>query len=122
MIGKWLVFVLSRCVVLFSGLGVHPEALETFRCFLSLMIQRPPRSTLFPYTTLLRSVLVYCPAVAPVTVTLNWHWLLALMPVPDNVIPHAPVVVSVPPLIVADLLATVKPVGSVSVNPTPVNA
>src|SRR6266852_3631543 len=67
-------------------------------------------------------VLVYDPAVAPVTVTLNWHWLLVLMPAPDNVIPVGAVVVSVPPQIVAELLATVKPVGSVSVNPTPVSA
>src|ERR1051326_9627824 len=27
-----------------------------FRCFFFLMIRRPPRSTLFPYTTLFRSV------------------------------------------------------------------
>src|SRR6266849_2724163 len=67
-------------------------------------------------------VLVYDPAVAPVTVTLNWHWLLVLMPAPDNVIPVGEVVVSVPPQIVAELLATVSPVGSVSVNPTPVSA
>src|SRR6266849_4989552 len=67
-------------------------------------------------------VLVYCPAVAPVTVTLNWHWLLVLMPAPDNAIPVGEVVVSVPPQIVAELLATVSPVGSVSVNPTPVSA
>src|SRR3712207_7483673 len=28
---------------------------STFRCFFFLMIRRPPRSTLFPYTTLFRS-------------------------------------------------------------------
>lgn len=67
-------------------------------------------------------VLVYCPDVAPVTVTLNWHWLLVLMPAPDNVIPVGAVVVSVPPQTVAELFATVKPVGSVSLNPTPVSA
>src|SRR2546425_13365204 len=29
-------------------------------CFFFLMIRRPPRSTLFPYTTLFRSCAVYC--------------------------------------------------------------
>jgi hypothetical protein len=67
-------------------------------------------------------VLVYDPAAAPVTVTLNWHWLLVLMPAPDNVIPVGEVVVSVPPQGVAVPFATVRPVGSVSVNPTPVSA
>src|SRR5947207_13718722 len=32
-----------------------------FLIFFFLMIRRPPRSTLFPYTTLFRSVLVYRP-------------------------------------------------------------
>src|ERR1022692_3534237 len=34
-----------------------PEAINQFRprCFFFLMIRRPPRSTLFPYTTLFRS-------------------------------------------------------------------
>src|SRR5713226_9079801 len=67
-------------------------------------------------------VLVYDPAVAPVTVTLNWHWLLVLMPAPDNAIPVGEVVVSVPPQGVAVPFATVRPVGSVSLNPTPVSA
>src|SRR5260370_3237093 len=30
-----------------------------FRCFFFLMIRRPPRSTLFPYTTLFRSLAIY---------------------------------------------------------------
>src|SRR5713101_753853 len=67
-------------------------------------------------------VLVYCPAVIPVRVTLNWHWLLVLLPAPDNVVPVGEVVVSVPPQGVAVPFATVRPVGSVSVNPTPVSA
>src|SRR5690349_24254737 len=29
-------------------------------CFFLLMIRRPPRSTLFPYTTLFRSIVVHC--------------------------------------------------------------
>ncbi len=67
-------------------------------------------------------VLVYWPAAAPVTVTENWHWLFAAMVAPDSEIPVGPVVVSVPPQTVAEALATVNPVGSVSVNATPVSA
>src|SRR2546425_2232958 len=33
----------------------HRARLTTLRCFFFLMIRRPPRSTLFPYTTLFRS-------------------------------------------------------------------
>src|SRR3989440_12568076 len=43
------------------------------------------------------------------------------MVAPVNEIPVGLVVVSVPPHTVADALATVKPVGSVSVNATPVS-
>jgi sorbitol-specific phosphotransferase system component IIC len=64
-------------------------------------------------------VFVYAPAVAPVTVTLNWQWPLAATVAPAKEIPVGAVVVSVPPHTVAVLLATVKPVGSVSVNATP---
>ncbi len=51
--------------------------------------------------------------------TLNWHWLLAAMVAPARAMPVGAVVVSVPPQTVADALATVKPVGRVSVNATP---
>src|SRR2546430_4165077 len=34
---------------------------SSFRLFFFLMIRRPPRSTLFPYTTLFRSLLGPCP-------------------------------------------------------------
>ena len=54
--------------------------------------------------------------------TLNWHWLFTAMVAPVNAIPVGAVVVSVPPQTVAEALATVKPVGSVSVNATPVKA
>ena len=67
-------------------------------------------------------VLVNCPAAAPVTVTLNWHWLFAAIVAPVKAIPVGAVVVSVPPQTVAEALATVSPVGSVSVNATPVSA
>jgi hypothetical protein len=52
-------------------------------------------------------VLVNWPDAAPVTVTLKTHWA---------------VVVKVPPQTVAEALATVRPVGSVSVKATPVSA
>ena len=54
--------------------------------------------------------------------TLNWHWLLAAIVAPTKEIPVGAVVVSVPPQTVAEALATVRPVGSVSVNATPVRA
>src|SRR3989475_3035030 len=38
----------------FSGYSLHPVPLILF--FFFLMIRRPPRSTLFPYTTLFRSL------------------------------------------------------------------
>src|SRR2546422_7037491 len=36
---------------------MHSSHLFIFFCFFFLMIRRPPRSTLFPYTTLFRSAL-----------------------------------------------------------------
>src|SRR5271169_3254160 len=51
-------------------------------------------------------VLVYCPALAPVTVTLNWHWLFELIVAPDSAMPVGAVVVSVPPQTAALALAT----------------
>src|SRR3954449_12046991 len=42
-----------------SPIAAYPNSLSrsTFVCFFFLMIRRPPRSTLFPYTTLFRSLL-----------------------------------------------------------------
>src|SRR3712207_8610943 len=37
--------------------GYLPQQLRSYVCFFFLMIRRPPRSTLFPYTTLFRSIL-----------------------------------------------------------------
>src|SRR3989442_4236738 len=37
------------------------------------MIRRPPRSTLFPYTTLFRSV--YCVALCTGGASPTWHWV-----------------------------------------------
>src|SRR3712207_8942832 len=42
-------------VVLCSLSDVSPEYHDLAICFFFLMIRRPPRSTLFPYTTLFRS-------------------------------------------------------------------
>jgi hypothetical protein len=67
-------------------------------------------------------VLVYCPAAAPVTVTLNWHWPFAAIVAPVSAMPVGAVVVSVPPQTVEVAFATVSPVGRVSVNATPVSA
>jgi hypothetical protein len=55
-------------------------------------------------------------------VTENWHWLFTAMVAPVRAIPVGAVVVRVPPQTVAEALATVSPVGSVSVNATPVSA
>src|SRR6478609_1681184 len=67
-------------------------------------------------------VFVYWPASAQATRTENWHWLLALMVAPVSAMPVGAVVVSVPPQTVEVALATVRPVGSVSVKATPVSA
>src|SRR6478609_5300129 len=45
---------LSCCPLLIPGSAERPSRLHRF--FFFLMIRRPPRSTLFPYTTLFRSV------------------------------------------------------------------
>src|SRR5258708_22018832 len=41
------------------------------------MIRRPPRSTLFPYTTLFRSV------------SRNWRWIAPARPIPNAISPAA---------------------------------
>src|SRR5713101_965372 len=67
-------------------------------------------------------VLVYMPETAPVTVTLNTHWLFTATLAPLRTIPVGAVVVRVPPQVLDELLATVSPAGRVSLNPTPVRA
>src|SRR5687767_15416852 len=67
------------------------HAMDRLRCrfqvFFFLMIRRPPRSTLFPYTTLFRSV---GQRTLPggdriVTVALRWDGIIwKLMPTPDG--------------------------------------
>src|SRR5258708_40377642 len=48
-------YTLRCCLFLFYTSAVFP-----FFLFFFLMIRRPPRSTLFPYTTLFRSLLDRC--------------------------------------------------------------
>ena len=109
-------------VVAFSRMLVAPKALvmvggaATVR-FAEAVLPVPPLVELT-----LPVVLVYWPAAAPVTVTLNWHWPLAAIVAPERAIPVGAVVVSVPPQTVALAFATVNPVGSVSLKATPVNA
>jgi hypothetical protein len=64
------------------------------------------------------------PDVAPVTVTLNWHWLFVLIVVPESVMVFVPLMVRllVPPQTLLVPLTTVSPVGSVSLKATPVKA
>jgi hypothetical protein len=67
--------------------------------------------------------LVFGPEVLPVTVTLKVHIPLDAIVAPVRVIVLGLVVVSKPPqVIVGPDVTTVKPAGSVSVNPTPVSA
>src|SRR2546430_15510206 len=51
---------MSPIFLAFAGSDLHPSQpiffLSTVSFFFFLMIRRPPRSTLFPYTTLFRSV------------------------------------------------------------------
>lgn len=67
-------------------------------------------------------VLVYCPEVVPVTVTLNVQWSLAAMLAPARMTVAGARVVNAPPHTVEVELATVRPAGRMSVNATPVNA
>src|SRR5207248_11737575 len=49
-----------------------------FLCFFSLLIRRPPRSTLFPYTTLFRSAQLERSGGLPVR-RIGWAWVVALV-------------------------------------------
>lgn len=67
-------------------------------------------------------VLVNCPETAPVTVTLNWHWLFVAMVAPERAMPVGAAVVRLPPHTLDVPLATLRPAGNVSVNATPASA
>src|SRR6476646_5881398 len=107
-------------VVPFSGITAAPKALVMVGGVATLKFAE----AVFPVPPLvevtLPVVLVNWPAAAPVTVTENWHWLLAAIVAPLRAMPVGAVVVRVPPQTVAEAFATVRPVGSVSVNATPV--
>src|SRR6478609_6226059 len=107
-------------VVPFSGITAAPKALVMVGGVATLKFAE----AVFPVPPLvevtLPVVLVNWPAAAPVTVTANWHWLLAAIVAPLRAMPVGAVVVRVPPQTVAEAFATVRPVGSVSVNATPV--
>lgn len=109
-------------VIPFSGMLAAPKAfvivggVATLRLALAVLPVPPLVEVTLPV------VLVYWPAAAPVTVTENWHWLLTAIVAPVRAMPVGAVVVKVPPQTVAEALATVSPVGSVSVNATPVKA
>src|SRR3712207_9462601 len=51
------------------------------RCFFFLMIRRPPRSTLFPYTTLFRSML----RETGVTIILTTHYIVEAEEMADRI-------------------------------------
>src|SRR5689334_3505647 len=108
-------------VLAFSRMLAAPNALATVGGvatvrFAEAVLPVPPFvEVTFPV------VLVYCPDAAPITVTLNWHWLLVLIVAPVSAIPVGAVVVRVPPQTLEVASATVSPVGSVSVNATPVS-
>ncbi len=111
-----------RVVVPFRGMVAAPNVLvmETGLATVKLAEAVFPVPPLVEVTAPV--VLVYWPEAAPVTVTLNWHWLLAAMVAPSSAIVAGAVVVNVPPHTVAVLLATVRPAGKVSVKATPLRA
>src|SRR5947199_10867908 len=48
---------ISKCLKMYSALIRHKVSINHYSYFFFfLMIRRPPRSTLFPYTTLFRSI------------------------------------------------------------------
>src|SRR2546430_10927885 len=50
---------MSRCFIIRLSFSI--TAIARYSCFFFLMIRRPPRSTLFPYTTLFRSPILAVP-------------------------------------------------------------
>jgi hypothetical protein len=116
-----LLIVKLSIVELFSGTVAAPKLFviaggaATLR-FAEAVLPVPPFAELtLPVT------LVYCPAVAPVTVTLKTHVPPAAIVAPASEIPAGAVVVTVPPQAALVPFTTVSPVGSVSVNATPVS-
>src|SRR6185437_1020342 len=108
-------------VVPFSGMLAAPKAFvidggeATVKLAVAVLPVPPLVEVTFPV------VLVNCPAAAPVTVTENWQVPPTATVAPVSEMPVGFVVVSVPPQTEEVALATVRPVGSVSVKATPVS-
>ena len=119
-LGFWMLNVSE--VVPFKGMLAAPKALVMVGGVATVKLAEAvlPVPPLVEVT--LPVVFVYCPEAAPVTVTLNWHWLFVAMVAPLSAIPVGEVVVSVPPQSGVEVFATVSPVGNVSVKATPVSA
>ena len=115
-----LVMVKVRVVVPFTAtdVGLNEAAIEgadtTMRVLEVAVLPVPPLVELTAPV-----VVVYEPAVAPVTVTGTGRLLAAATEAPVRVMVLPPVIVSVPPPTLEVPLVTVKPVGSVSVKATP---
>src|SRR5258708_21755062 len=58
--------------------------------FFFLMIRRPPRSTLFPYTTLFRSATLVSPMIPALPATYAARFAVALIPATDAMFTIAP--------------------------------
>ena len=117
--GFWMVSV--SVVVPFTGMVEAPKDLPitggdpTVRPAVAVFPVPPLVEVTFPV------VLVYEPEDAPVTVTLNWQGAPVATVAPASIIVTGAVTVKVPPHCELVPLATVRPVGRVSVNPTPVS-
>jgi hypothetical protein len=106
----------------FSGIVSAPKVLVICGGLATVRFADAVRPVPLLVEVTLPVVLVYWPDAAPVTVTLNTHWLLTAIVAPVRVIPVGDVVVRVPPHGLEELVATVRPVGSVSVKATPASA
>jgi hypothetical protein len=108
-------------VVVFCGIAAAPNTFvidggaATVRFALAVLPEPPFVDVTAPV------VFVYWPDVAPVTVTLNWHWPFTAIVAPVREMPVGAAVVNVPPQTVDVLFATVRPAGRVSLNATPVS-
>lgn len=115
------VMVKVKEVVPFSGMLAAPKALAIDGGVTTVKLAEAvlPVPPLVEVTAPV--VFVYCPEAAPVTVTENWQVPPTAIVAPVRAIPVGAVVVSVPPQTVEVPFATVRPVGRVSVNATPVS-
>ncbi|HKV41953.1 MAG TPA: hypothetical protein VJX67_22305 [Blastocatellia bacterium] len=115
------VMVKLRLVVPLSGIFGAPNALLIVGGASTVIVAVLLAEPVPPLVELTApAVLFFTPAVAPVTVTVTTQLLLDEIEPPASEIVPGAVVVKVPPPHVLEVpLTTVKPAGSVSVNPTP---